>query len=70
MTVSPGMPSKCLRLCVTSGMPWRIATAATQGVTFEVDFMREINETFAPSHNIASMLQDLRRGQRLQRRPP
>ena len=39
-----------------------LAVAATQGVTFEVDFMREINETFAPSHNIASMLQDLRRG--------
>ena len=39
-----------------------IAVAATQGVTFEVDFMREITETFAPSHNLASMLQDLRRG--------
>ena len=39
-----------------------VAVAATQGVTFEVDFMQEINETFAPSHNIASMLQDLRRG--------
>jgi 2-dehydropantoate 2-reductase len=39
-----------------------VAVAATQGMTFEVDFMEEINETFAPSHNIASMLQDLRRG--------
>lgn len=39
-----------------------VSVAATQGVTFEVDFMQEINETFAPSHNIASMLQDLRRG--------
>jgi 2-dehydropantoate 2-reductase len=39
-----------------------IAVAATQGVTFEVDFMQEINETFAPSRNLASMLQDLRRG--------
>ena len=39
-----------------------LAVAATQGVVFEVDFMREISETFAPSHNIASMLQDLRRG--------
>lgn len=39
-----------------------IAVAATQGVTFEVDFMQEIDETFAPSHNLASMLQDLRRG--------
>jgi 2-dehydropantoate 2-reductase len=39
-----------------------VAVAATQGVTFEVDFMQQITETFAPSHNIASMLQDLRRG--------
>jgi 2-dehydropantoate 2-reductase len=39
-----------------------IAVAASQGVTFSVDFMREITETFAPSRNIASMLQDLRRG--------
>ena len=39
-----------------------VHVAATQGVNFEVDFMQEINETFAPSHNIASMLQDLRRG--------
>jgi 2-dehydropantoate 2-reductase len=39
-----------------------IAVAATQGFHFEVDFMREINKTFAPSRNIASMLQDLRRG--------
>jgi 2-dehydropantoate 2-reductase len=38
------------------------AVAATQGITFELDFMREITETFAPSRNIASMLQDLRRG--------
>ena len=36
-----------------------VAVAATQGVTFEVDFMQQINETFAPSRNIASMLQDL-----------
>jgi 2-dehydropantoate 2-reductase len=39
-----------------------VAVAVTQGITFDVDFMHEINETFAPSHNIASMLQDLRRG--------
>ena len=39
-----------------------VAVALTQGVTFDVDFMREINETFAPSRNIASMLQDLQRG--------
>ena len=39
-----------------------VAVALTQGVTFDVDFMREINETFAPSRNIASMRQDLQRG--------
>jgi 2-dehydropantoate 2-reductase len=39
-----------------------VAVAVTQGVTFDVDFMREINETFAPSRNIASMQQDLLRG--------
>jgi 2-dehydropantoate 2-reductase len=39
-----------------------IAVALTQGITFVVDFMREINETFAPSRNIASMQQDLLRG--------
>lgn len=39
-----------------------VAVAVTQGITFEVDFIREINETFAPSRNIASMQQDLRRG--------
>jgi 2-dehydropantoate 2-reductase len=39
-----------------------IAVAVTQGITFDVDFMREINETFAPSRNIASMQQDLLRG--------
>jgi 2-dehydropantoate 2-reductase len=39
-----------------------VAVAATQGVTFEVDFMQQINQTFAPSRNIASMLQDLRHG--------
>jgi 2-dehydropantoate 2-reductase len=41
-----------------------IAVAETQGVTFDVDFIREIDEFFAPSHNVASMLQDLRRGRR------
>ena len=39
-----------------------LAVAATQGLTFDVDFMREITEVFGPSHNIVSMLQDLRRG--------
>jgi 2-dehydropantoate 2-reductase len=39
-----------------------IAVAAAEGVMFENDFMREIDDFFRPSHNIASMLQDLRRG--------
>jgi 2-dehydropantoate 2-reductase len=39
-----------------------VAVAVTQGVTFDVDFRREINETFAPSRNIASMQQDLLQG--------
>ena len=39
-----------------------IAVAAAEGVDFETDFMREIDDFFRPSHNIASMLQDLRRG--------
>ena len=39
-----------------------IAVAAAEGVTFETDFMQEIDDVFRPSHNIASMLQDLRRG--------
>lgn len=39
-----------------------VAVAATQGVTFETDFVREIDDFFRPSHNLTSMLQDLRRG--------
>jgi 2-dehydropantoate 2-reductase len=39
-----------------------IAVAAAEGVTFEGDFIREIDDRFRPSQNIASMLQDLRRG--------
>jgi 2-dehydropantoate 2-reductase len=39
-----------------------VAVAATQGVTFAVDFLREISDVFRPSRNLASMLQDLRRG--------
>ncbi|MEY2504516.1 MAG: 2-dehydropantoate 2-reductase [Verrucomicrobiota bacterium] len=39
-----------------------VAVARTQELTFQVDFLREISEVFGPSHNIASMLQDLRRG--------
>jgi 2-dehydropantoate 2-reductase len=38
-----------------------VAVAAAEGVTFRNDFMREIDDFFRPSHNIASMLQDLRR---------
>ncbi len=41
-----------------------LAVAATQGLTFELDFMREITEVFGASRNIVSMLQDLRRGHR------
>jgi len=39
-----------------------VAVAAVEGVTFKGDFIREIDDRFRPSHNIASMLQDLRRG--------
>lgn len=39
-----------------------IAIAAAEGVTFETDFIQEIDDVFRLSHNIASMLQDLRRG--------
>ena len=39
-----------------------LAVAGTQGLSFKADFLGEIAEVFAPSRNIASMLQDLRRG--------
>jgi 2-dehydropantoate 2-reductase len=39
-----------------------VAVAAAEGVSFQGDFLREIDDRFRPSHNIASMLQDLRRG--------
>jgi 2-dehydropantoate 2-reductase len=39
-----------------------VAVAATQGLTFDMNFMQEISDVFRPSRNIASMLQDLRRG--------
>jgi 2-dehydropantoate 2-reductase len=39
-----------------------VAVAATQGVAFNVDFIQQIDDRFRPSHNLASMLQDLRRG--------
>jgi 2-dehydropantoate 2-reductase len=38
-----------------------LAVAATQGIKFEDDLLREIDDFFRPSHNVASMLQDLRR---------
>jgi 2-dehydropantoate 2-reductase len=39
-----------------------LAVAATQGISFDCDFVREIDDFFRPSHNLSSMLQDLRRG--------
>jgi 2-dehydropantoate 2-reductase len=39
-----------------------VAVAATQGITLDGDFIREIDDFFRPSLNLASMLQDLRRG--------
>lgn len=39
-----------------------VAVAAAEGVTFNGDFIQEIDDRFRPSRNIASMLQDLRRG--------
>jgi 2-dehydropantoate 2-reductase len=39
-----------------------VAVAASQGVALEGNFQQEISDRFRPSHNIASMLQDLRRG--------
>jgi 2-dehydropantoate 2-reductase len=39
-----------------------LAVARADGVTFDVDFLETIGRVFAPSHNVASMQQDLRRG--------
>jgi len=39
-----------------------IAVGASQGVVLAGNFQEEISDFFRPSHNIASMLQDLRRG--------
>lgn len=39
-----------------------VAVAAAEGVAFDIDFIQQIDDRFRPSHNIASMLQDLRRG--------
>jgi len=38
-----------------------LAVAATQGVVLDENLKQEIDDFFRPSHNIASMLQDLRR---------
>jgi 2-dehydropantoate 2-reductase len=38
-----------------------LAVAATEGIEFETDLVREIDDFFRSSHNVASMLQDLRR---------
>ena len=39
-----------------------LAVAKAEGFSFQIDFMRRINEVFGKSDNIASMLQDVRRG--------
>lgn len=39
-----------------------VAVAEAEGVTFDVDFMRQLVEVFGASRNIASMRQDLLRG--------
>jgi 2-dehydropantoate 2-reductase len=39
-----------------------VAVAAAEGIKLDVDFVAEIDDFFRPSHNVASMLQDLRRG--------
>jgi 2-dehydropantoate 2-reductase len=39
-----------------------LTVAAAEGFHFDRDLNREISDFFRPSHNIASMLQDLRRG--------
>ena len=39
-----------------------VSVAASQGVTLDGNFQQEISDFFRPSQNIASMLQDLRRG--------
>lgn len=39
-----------------------VDVAASQGVALEENFQEEISDFFRPSHNLASMLQDLRRG--------
>ncbi|MDQ2918350.1 MAG: 2-dehydropantoate 2-reductase [Verrucomicrobiota bacterium] len=41
-----------------------LAVATAEGIQFESDFLSTINEVYAPSHNIASMRQDLMRGRK------
>jgi 2-dehydropantoate 2-reductase len=39
-----------------------LAVAARDGVVFDEDFIRMLNETYKPSRNLSSMYQDLRNG--------
>jgi 2-dehydropantoate 2-reductase len=39
-----------------------VAVAAAEGIQLDVEFVAEIDDFFRPSRNVASMLQDLRRG--------
>jgi 2-dehydropantoate 2-reductase len=41
-----------------------LAVAARDGVVFEGDFTRMMNDTYRPSRNLSSMYQDLRKGRR------
>lgn len=41
-----------------------VTVARQEGVALDRDLLKEIDDFFRPSHNVASMLQDLRRGRR------
>ena len=41
-----------------------LAVARHDGVTFEMDFTRMLNDTYRPSRNLSSMYQDLKKGKR------
>lgn len=41
-----------------------LAVARHDGVRFEIDFVRMLNDTYRPSRNLSSMYQDLRNGKR------
>jgi len=41
-----------------------LAVARHEGVTFDEDLVRMLNETYGPSRNLSSMYQDLRQGRR------